>query len=79
MAMICPLVVKNKGDGAGEGRILWKQPRPQSQNTHRPVVLQLGKETVESLKIYGPITREMAEIENTPLDLTIKGHSVKVS
>ena len=79
MVMICPIVIKNKGYQDQESRILWKQPRPQSQNSHKPIVLQLGKETVESLKIYGPITREMADIENTPLDLTVKGHSVKVS
>ena len=73
MGMICPLTVKSKE------RILWKQPRPQSANTHRPIVLQLGKETVESLKIYGPITREMADIEETPINLIVKGHEVKVS
>ena len=71
MAMICPLVIKS------DGKIVWNQPRPQSQNTHRPIVLQLGKETIESLKIYGPITREMAEIEDESFCLAVKGHTIQ--
>ena len=72
MGMICPLLVK-----CGEERI-WKQERPQSQNSHRPLILQLGKETIESLRIYGPVTREMADAEKVELLVKVRDQEIKV-
>ena len=48
------------------------------KNTHRPHVLQLGKETDESLKLYGPLTREMNSFEKSPMNLTVNGQVVRI-
>lgn len=58
---------------------MWTQPRPQSHNTHRPIILQLGKETIESLKLYGPVTKEMADLENRTMNVVVNGCSVQVT
>ncbi|XP_063677373.1 uncharacterized protein LOC134813500 [Bolinopsis microptera] len=73
MAMICPISIRYGGDN------VWTQPYPQSQNTHRPIILQLGKETIEALKIYGPVTREMGELEQERFVVCVHDNNVRVS
>ena len=70
--MACPIVIKSEGD------IIWGQPKHQSQNTYHSIVLQLGKETVETLKQYGPISRQMNELESEAFQLVVNEHPVTV-
>ena len=45
MSMFCPLSIK--GDS---GETIWTQQTPNSAHTHRPLALQLGKESTENLQ-----------------------------
>ena len=72
MSMICPLEVRT------DKMILWTQKNPSSQNTQRPVALQLGKETTESLKCMGPLTKEITDLEESGVELMYQGELIKV-
>ena len=50
MSMFCPLSIN-----ADRGEVIWTQKSPNSALTHRPLAVQLGKEsreTLESLKVF---------------------------
>ena len=45
MSMFCPLSINNDN-----GEVIWTQKSPNSALTHRPLALQLGKESTETLQ-----------------------------
>ena len=58
MSMFCPLAIK------GDGETQWTQQTPNSAHTHRPLALQLGKEsteTLQSLQIFDEDINKMKE------------------
>ena len=45
MTMSCPLRIKSN-----EGEVFWEQKSPNSPLTHRPLLLEMGKESKESMQ-----------------------------
>lgn len=72
MTMITPLSIKS---GNHE---VWLESNPSSANTQRPVSLQLGKETIESLRSFGQLTEDMVRLEANGLEFTVKGKHVSL-
>ena len=58
MSMICPLSVNN------DGNAVWTQKSPNSPLTHRPLALQLGKESTESLQSLQIFDDDINEMES---------------
>ena len=75
MGMICPLKLSSPSNPD-----FWQQPNPSSSGTHRPLYLQLGKESIESNKYFGPITKECKNLEiQNPAEVTIDGKKYSVN
>ena len=73
MSMVCPLELLSSGE-----KKLWVQPNLGSLSTQRPICLQLGKETTQSLKCLGSQSKEIVDLQNTGLDLQYRGETVRV-
>ena len=75
MSMFCPLELKDD-----EGKLLWVQSSPNSPNTQRPVCLQMGKESSETLEALKVFNTEITKLENEGIVVIIgrSTYNVKV-
>ena len=73
MTMMCPLSIQTE-----DNVILWKEENPESSNTHRPLALQLGKETIESLKSFADLTEVILQLETTGFQSQVKEEMIRV-
>ena len=58
LTMFCPLKLKTDG-----GVVLWEQKTPNSPLTHRPLMLQMGKESTESLQSLAIFNEEQNQLK----------------
>ena len=58
MSMFCPLNISLES-----GALVWEQKSPNSALTHRPVALQMGKESVESLQSLAIFNEDQAKLK----------------
>ena len=58
MTMFCPLKLKTD-----EGDVLWEQKTPNNPLTHRPLLLEMGKESVESIGSLAIFNDEQTELK----------------
>ena len=78
LTMFCPLSISSE-DGSV---ILWEQPSPNNPLTHRPLSLQMGKESAESLKSLEIFNDDISTLKDTGFnfetvadqDVTMKVH-----
>ena len=76
MSMFCPLSILSS-----DGEVCWTQESPNSALTHRPLSLQLGKEsvcTLQSLKTFDKDIKSMKD-EGFRIDVGEKKVDVKVN
>lgn len=60
MTMFCPLNISSES-----GSILWEQKSPNNPLTHRPLALQMGKESSDSLKSLEIFNNDILTLNNT--------------
>ena len=60
MAMFYPLNIESEN-----GSIIWKQKSPNNPLTHRPLILQMGKESVNTLRSLEIFNDDISTIMNT--------------
>ena len=74
MAMICPLKISTPSNPD-----FWQQPNPSSSGSHRPLYLQLGKETEETMGYFGSLTRDCESVEKNPVTVTLNDVQYRVN
>ena len=65
MTMFCPLKVESN-----EGKVLWEQKSPL---THRPLMLEMGKESIESLQSLAMFNKEQTDLQVDGCKIEISG------
>jgi hypothetical protein len=73
LAMLAPLSITQE-----DNTPVYTELYPNAATVQRPLAVQVGKETIENLQAFGPITRELAELKKEKLVLHFNGHSLTV-
>lgn len=73
MCMLSPLSI-----GTESNPNIWIQPNPSSSTSHRPLILQMGKENIDNLQLYNSVTKEMLEVEKEELRVMINDNEYRV-
>ena len=73
MTMMCALSLQTQ-----DNVVLWTEENPESSTTQRPLALQLGKETIESLKSFSVLTDVIVRLEETGFQIEVNGVMVDV-
>ena len=67
MTMFCPLSISSDS-----GSVLWEQKSPNNPLTHRPVALQMGKESSNSLKSLEIFNNDISILNTTGSKIVVK-------
>ena len=73
MSMFCPLSINGEN-----GEVKWTQKSPNSALTHRPLALQLGKESTETLQSHQVFEDDINKMQNDGIETVVGEKSVNV-
>ena len=73
MSMFCPLSINGEN-----GEVKWTQKSPNSALTHRPLALQLGKESTETLQSLQVFEDDINKMQNDGIETVVGEKSVNV-
>ena len=78
MTMMVPLTLRGQLKPSSPEEIIWSEQNPSSANTQRPLALQLGKENIENLMMFGIQSQEMNDLEARGVEVDVGGHEINV-
>ena len=73
MTMFCPLSILNKS-----GEIIWQQKSPNHPLIHRPLALQMGKESTESLQSLTVFNKDIDLLKSTGCHINIHNQDISM-